>query len=163
MTPLLPALARRLAVRGQQATRCIAFPTVRSIATTRPTMNQIAKYKQQSKISSMDRVNTVLVTPFTRMLLIAMFKFTPSTVPERVSPGTISNAFMRLKLIVATAASIASLGVAEIAISAARDARDGGDECIYNTPSAKRLQEQKREWQRQYMEYKDSQEGSGKK
>ncbi|EGD81138.1 hypothetical protein PTSG_13148 [Salpingoeca rosetta] len=38
----------------------------------------------------------------------------------------------------------------ELAIRKGRAARDGGEECLYDTPTARSLQAKKRQWTREY-------------
>ena len=62
------------------------------------------------------------------------------------SNATLNGAFGRLRVIAATGTVFLMLAIAEEAIAAGRRARDGGEECLYNTATARELQTAKRQW-----------------
>eukprot|EP01147_Barroeca_monosierra_P011182 gene11182-3240_t len=94
--------------------------------------------------------NQHFVTATHKLVLILSMKYWPHRVPPRVSHSTMNAAFGRIRIVVATATVFFMLYIMELAIREGRAARDGGEECLYNTPTARELQSRKRQWTREF-------------
>eukprot|EP00045_Choanoeca_perplexa_P004292 m.37305 g.37305 ORF g.37305 m.37305 type:complete len:221 (-) comp12491_c0_seq1:1194-1856(-) len=81
-----------------------------------------------------------------KLVLVGTLTYWPHQLPKRASHAVLNGAYGRLRVIAATCTVFLMLAIAEEAMAAGRRARDGGEECLYNTSTARELQSAKRQW-----------------
>eukprot|EP00055_Hartaetosiga_balthica_P000054 m.135524 g.135524 ORF g.135524 m.135524 type:complete len:232 (+) comp10063_c0_seq1:32-727(+) len=111
--------------------------------------------KTESVIGANYIGNTVYVTPFYKFVLVITGKYLPHKVPKRVTSGSLTSAFSRFRIMVGTLLMYISFRVAEVAIQEGKRARDGGEECLYDSVSARKIQAEKRQYARDYVVQKE--------
>ncbi|EDQ86472.1 uncharacterized protein MONBRDRAFT_28118 [Monosiga brevicollis MX1] len=100
--------------------------------------------------------NQTTLTFAHKFVLVATLKYWPHKLPQTVSLGVLNQAYGRFRIIAATLTIFLMLKIANMAMVLGRQARDGGDECLYDTKTARELQQAKRQWKREFLEREEA-------
>eukprot|EP00056_Hartaetosiga_gracilis_P002872 m.57419 g.57419 ORF g.57419 m.57419 type:complete len:268 (-) comp11230_c0_seq1:269-1072(-) len=145
--------------RGCSSRVVLRSPPRRNMSSSNNKDVDVAPTGKSEKAESVTGANyighTVYATPFYKFVLVVTGKFLPHKIPTRVSQGTVSTAMSRFRVMVGTIMMFVMYYVSELAIKSGRRARDGGEESLYDSVTARRIQAEKRQYTRDFEVQKE--------